>query len=63
MADAGVEGSRAEAFSEEIDPRRDAEGAGCGVALLSFWNETTEDARESDGMTEGVPGVVFSSFV
>lgn len=45
-------GSLEEMLSGEGDPRRDEEGAGCGVMLLSFRNETTEDARESDGMTE-----------
>lgn len=38
----------------ENDPRRDIEGASCGVVLLSLRNETTEDARESEGTTEEV---------
>ena len=36
----------------ESDPRREMEGAGCGVALLSPRNEATEDARERDGTIE-----------
>ena len=47
-----MEGSRAEMLAPESDPRRDTEGADCGVVLLSFRNETTDDARESDGTTE-----------
>jgi len=47
VVDSDTEGGRA-----ENDPRRDMEGASCGDALLSFRSETTEDARESDGMTE-----------
>lgn len=39
-------------LSGEGEPRRDADGASCEVVLLSVWNETTDDARESDGMVE-----------
>ena len=49
-----MEGSRVEMLGPENDPRRDIEGASCGVTLLSFRKEATEDARESDGTTEEV---------
>lgn len=52
MVGVGTEGTRAGILAAENDPRRDIEGASCGDALLSFRNETTEDAGESDGMIE-----------
>jgi hypothetical protein len=52
VVDAGVKGSRAEMLSGENDPRWDTDGVSCGVVFLSLGNETTDDARESDGRTE-----------
>ena len=46
VADTGTGGSRPEMLGPENDPRRDIEGAGCGVALLSFRSDVTEDPRE-----------------
>jgi len=60
--EAGTEGSRAETPAAENDPRRDIEGANCGDALLSR-SETTEDARESDGITEELLRVTAPSSV
>ena len=54
MAGTVAKGGRGDMPAPERDPRRDIEGAGCGVTLLSFRNETTEDARESDGPMEEV---------
>ena len=54
MVDIDTEGSREGTLAGECDPHRDIEGANWGVVLLSFRNETTEDARESDGAIEEV---------
>jgi hypothetical protein len=58
-----AKGGREDMLAPERDPRRDIEGAGCGVALLPFRNETTEDARESEGPIEEVRWVTALSSV